>query len=168
MKRRISQLAVASFLLAAPRYAYADMVWPALLLEGRIVTWWAIAIGLLAEWPVMAWLLSSSWRRGLVATLVANLTSTLLGLVLIPLAGVAWEFFPGIVLYKVFNVGTFNPGTWVVTVVGAAAINAAIEMLVLRRFGMSLSRRAYVWLVAINMVSVGVAMASVIIAPPQT
>jgi hypothetical protein len=36
-----------------PLAARADIVWPALLLEGRMMTWWAIAAGLVAEWPVV-------------------------------------------------------------------------------------------------------------------
>jgi hypothetical protein len=35
----------------------------------------------------------------------------LLGIVLIPFAGILWEFFPGIVIYSVFKIGTFIPQT---------------------------------------------------------
>lgn len=31
----------------------STVVWPALLLEERMLTWWAIATGLVVEWPVV-------------------------------------------------------------------------------------------------------------------
>jgi hypothetical protein len=43
--------------------------------------------------------------------------SSLLGWALIPLAGVAWEIFPSIPLYKLLDIGTFNPGTWAATII---------------------------------------------------
>lgn len=168
MMNRARALAVGVLLAAAPRLAWADVVWPALLLETRVATWWAVLIGLLVEWPVVAWLLSASWKRSLVATIVANAASTLLGIVLLPLSGIALEIFPGFLLYNVFNVGTFNPVTWTATVLGGAVINAGIELLVLRRFfGPVQRRRPLVVLMGINLVSVGAAMASILVSPPR-
>ena len=47
---------VAACVLAVP--TYADVVWPALYLETRIFTWWAMALGLVIEFFFVRWLFS--------------------------------------------------------------------------------------------------------------
>ena len=69
-----------------------------------------------------------SWKKAAVVDVVMNAVSTGAGIVLISALGFAWEFFPGLVLYKVFNVGTFNPGTWAATFVMAVLATTAIMM----------------------------------------
>ena len=97
-----------------------------------------------------------------------NFASTLLGILLIPIAGLAWEFFPGSVLYRIFDVGTFNPGTWVMTFLFAVAINAALESLVIRwAFKTKLGKRGFWGLVVANAVSVGLAFGSLFVLWPQ-
>ena len=87
-----------------------------------------------------------------------NLASALLGGVLIALAGVAWEIFPGLLLYKRWNLGTFNPITWWATFVMAVIINSVVEAQVLkRRFGVMRWRRAAAVLLVANSFSVAAA-----------
>jgi hypothetical protein len=92
-----------------PTLAMADVVWPALFLEIRLLSWWAIASGLLAEYLFVRWLFSLSIKRAVIATVSANAASTVLGILLIPLAGIAWEIFPGSVYMGILKWGTFNP-----------------------------------------------------------
>jgi uncharacterized membrane protein SirB2 len=92
-----------------------------------------------------------------------NAASSLLGVFLIPLAGGAWEFFPGIMLYKVFNIGTFNPGTWLATFLFAVFINSALETAVLRyAFKQKPFKRFFWWLALANTISVGIAFGSLL------
>jgi hypothetical protein len=151
------------------RSILADVVWPALFLEARIATWWAISVGLVVEYLFLRRITDLGPARAAWADVAMNAASTLLGLILIPIAGIVWEFFPGTVIYQVFDVGTFNPGTWMATMVMAAALNAFIERFVLRRcFKQQVARRAFWLLFGANAVSVGLAFASIVILPPET
>ncbi len=167
MKQHKTWLMVLALLVVAVP-ARADVVWPALYLENRLVTWWVIGLGLVVEYLFVRQLFGFGVKRAVIADALMNLASTLLGILLIPIAGVDWEFFPGIVLYKVFNIGTFNPGTWAMTFLFAVAINAALESLVIRLgFKTKVGKRGFWGLFAANAISVGVAFASLFIVWPQ-
>lgn len=98
----------------------------------------------------------------------ANAASALVGVPLIPIAGIAWEFFPGMVYMGLLGWGTFNPITWGATFILACLVNAAIESLVLNRgFKLPLRRQEFFWLVAANSLSVGAAFASLFIVPVE-
>jgi uncharacterized membrane protein SirB2 len=97
-----------------------------------------------------------------VADVAMNTGSSLLGFVLIPIAGFVWEIFPGTVIYNVFHIGTFNPGTWAATFLLAVLINSALETTVLRyAFKQKPVKRIFWWLALANALSVGLAFASV-------
>jgi len=140
-----------------------------MFLETRLVTWWAIATGLVAEYLFVRQLFGFGVKKAILADVCMNAASTILGILLIPIAGIVWEIFPGIVLYKVFNVGTFNPGTWAMTFFFAVAINAALESLVIRwAFKTKVGKRGFWGLFLANTVSVGVALGSLFVLWPQT
>jgi hypothetical protein len=146
----------------------ADLVWPALVLGGRLLSWWAIGMGLLVELFFVRWLPGFSWPKSLVADITMNAASSLLGWALIPLAGIAWEIFPGIPLYKLLDIGTFNAGTWAATFLAAVFINSGLETAVLcYGFKQRSFTRFYWWLALANALSVGAALASVFTHPPQ-
>ena len=147
---------------------FADLIWPALFLQHRLLSAWIILAGLFIEYFFVWRVTSLSAWRSILADVAINAASTLLGIVLIPLAGIVWEFFPGIFVYELFDVGTFNRGTWTATFCMAVMINSLLEMSVLRMgfqqyFGWGLFR----WLCLANALSVGLAMASFLIYPPR-
>jgi hypothetical protein len=147
----------------------ADVVWPALFLAGRLMAWWAIALGLLVELFFVRLLTGFSWPKSALVDIAMNAASTLLGLFLVPIAGFAWEFSVGRVLYKLFNIGTFNPGTWLATFLLAVFLNAALETAVLRyAFKQKPFKRFFWWLALANAVSVGIALGSLFMYPPRT
>ena len=148
---------------------FADVVWPALLLEGRILTWWAILIGLIVEYFVVRGITNLSFSRAAFADVAMNAGSAILGILLIPIAGIIWEIFPGMIIYKVFNIGTFNLGTWIATILMAAAINTFIERFVLRKVFKQpvVGKRGFWLLFAGNAISISIAFASIIYKPPQ-
>jgi hypothetical protein len=148
---------------------FADIVWPALFLEGRIASWWGIGVGLAVEYLFVRAITGLVPSRAALADVAMNAASTLLGLILIPTAGVVWEFFPGNALYTVFNIGTFNPGTWAATIVMAAAINTFIERFVLRTcFKQQVTKGGFWLLFAANGITVTLAFISIIYLPPRT
>jgi hypothetical protein len=155
--------------LVLPSSAHADMVWPALYLETRLFSWWAIGLGLVVEFFLIRKIFGLSTKRAVIADLAANAASAILGILLIPLTGVAWEVFPGSVLYPLLNWGTFNPVTWVATFAFACLINALLESYVLKRFfHLPFTRRTFSWLVLANAFSVGIAFGSLWWKPVQT
>jgi hypothetical protein len=150
-----------------PAIAHADMVWPALYLVSRLFTWWAIAAGLLVEYVVIRGVFKLPPKKAIIADLAANAASSVAGSVLIAIAGIAWEFGPGLALYKLLNVGTFNPYTWAATILMAALINGGIEMAILRAFGVPSTKRTFLVLTLANAVTVGIAFGSIFIAPVE-
>ncbi|XHR28912.1 MAG: hypothetical protein ACFUZC_23735 [Chthoniobacteraceae bacterium] len=147
----------------------ADVVWPALFLEQRLFSWWAIGAGLLAELLFVRYITKLSWSMCIVADIAMNAASSILGFILIPLAGIVWEFFPGLIFCEIFHIGTFNPITWTATFVIAAMVNGSLEGLVLRfGFKQAIGKKGFWLLCLANAVSIGMAFYSVFAHPPQS
>jgi hypothetical protein len=148
---------------------YADVVWPALVLEQRILSVLPITAGLIVEWLALYFGgFGLSWKKAAIVDVVMNAVSSGVGIILIPALGFAWELGPGQVLYRAFNVGTFNPATWVVTFVIAVFAATVIEASVVRwGFKIPLDRRRFSILCAANSASVAIAFASIWINPPR-
>ncbi len=131
-----------------------------------MVTWWSIGMGLLVEYLFVRQLTGFDIKKSIIVNLTMNVASSLLGIILIPLAGVGWEIFPGIVIYKLFNMGTFNPITWTATFFIAVFVNAWIENFVIKKvFKKNLGWRGFWWLALANAVSVGIAFISILVVP---
>jgi uncharacterized membrane protein SirB2 len=133
------------------------------------MAWWAIGLGLLVELFFVRFLTRFGWLKSAFVDIAMNAASVLLGVFLIPTAGIAWEFSVGIALYKMFNIGTFNPGTWLATFLFAVFINAALEASVLRyAFKQRPFKRLFWWLALANAISVAIALGSLFKYPPRT
>lgn len=157
-------------LMLFPLVAHANVVWPALYLETRLFSWWAICVGLLVEYLFVRKLFEIKPLKAVIATIAANAASAILGILLIPLAGIAWEVFPGLLFYHVLKMGTFNPITWCATFLIACAVNVVLEGLVYKKafkFNFLFKSRKFLWFMLANTASVGVATASLIINPMQ-
>lgn len=128
-----------------------------------------ICAGLIIEWLVL-WFggFGLSWRKAAIVDVVMNAVSSLVGIILIPGLGFAWEVLPGLLLYKLFNTGTFNPGTWAATFVMAVLASTTIEAFVVRwGFSIPLGRRRFLMLSVGNIASVAIAFWSLWIHPPR-
>ena len=68
------------WLLLIPTVAYANMVWPALYLETRLFTWWAISVGLVVEYLFVRHLFSLEPKRAVIADVSANAVSAIAGI----------------------------------------------------------------------------------------
>ena len=87
---------------------------------------------------------------------------------MIPFVGIIWEVFPGILLFKLFNWGTFNPLTWIANLFLAGLVNAFVEGETIKRiFKYKLTRKEYILLFIANLITVGVALASLALYPPK-
>ncbi len=146
----------------------ANLVWPSLLLTGRIVAVVPIVVGLVVEFFHLRYFTALRGTRCLWADVSMNLGSALLGLGLIPLSGLGWELIAGFTIHPLMGVGTFNPLAWTVSVLLAAIVNAFVEGYILWRwFEVTLGRRGFWLLAAVNLITVGIAAISIIIDPPK-
>ena len=166
VKRLAMNFAVPICLLVFPSSAYANVVWPAVMLQARMLSWWVIGVGLLVELVAVSILTKLPLKKAIIATFLMNLISAVLGTLMIPLLGVGWEFFPGSIIYPLLEVGTFNPITWTATALIATTINTAIELFSLRKISrVNYSRRLMFGLWVANLVSVSIALWSLALIP---
>jgi hypothetical protein len=146
----------------------ANIVWPALYLVGRMNAVTPILAGLVVEFVFLRYATGLRGFRSVWADLAMNSASALLGMLLIPLTGLGWEFMAGVTIQPLFHVGTFNTATWIATALLAAAANAVIEGQVLKHFfGQPLSRRFFIQLAAVNLVTVSLGCLSLYLDPPK-
>jgi hypothetical protein len=147
--------------------ALADVVWPALIIEQRLLSAIPIIVGLIAEWVALRFGgFGLSWKKAALVDIVMNAVSTIAGIPIIPLLGIIWEVFPGAILYKFFNLGTFNPSTWIATFVIATATTTGIEAAVVRwGFKVAMDKWRLSVLCLANSLSVGIAFASLWLYP---
>lgn len=156
--------------LLFPGAAYANVVWPALYLETRLFTWWAISIGLIIESIFILWLFRLPVKKSVIAVVAANTVSAIAGILLIPLSGIAWELFPASIYKSMFEWGTFNPLTWAGTFGLACLINATIEGAIYRKWFVPKFRFRsinFIWIIFANAFSVGAALVSIWLKPLQ-
>jgi hypothetical protein len=140
---------------------FANMIWAALFLEIRLLAIPIILAGLVIEYFFVRRLTGFGVKRSIFADVTMNAASLLLGILLIPLAGIAWEFSAGTMLYEQFKIGSFSYVSWTATFIMAVLINAAIENFVLRRiFKLEKNKASFRWLCLANALSVGIALAS--------
>lgn len=136
--------------------AYADAVWPALLLAVGLLSWGPILTGLLLEYLVVRTITGFEWKKSLKADLLMNAASALVGSIAISLAGI---------LLEVGDLGAIDTEESVafslkigVLVLGAAYINCRIEAYVLLRvFHVTLDRVRFLWLYSANLITTAVA-----------
>ena len=140
----------------------ANFVWAGLLLESRLIAIPVILAGLVIEYFFVRRLTGFSAKRSLIADVTMNAASLLLGIVLIPLAGFAWEISVGSLLWELNNqIGSFHPINLAATFIAAVLINAVIENFVLRKiFKLEKDKAGFRWLCLANALTVGIALGS--------
>jgi hypothetical protein len=146
----------------------ADLVWPALVLESRLLSVAPIAAGLVVEWLVLYFGgFGFSWKKAIVVDVVMNTASSIIGIFLLPILGVIWEFFPGTLIYKALHTGTFNPITWIaaffLSVGGSTVIEAAVVKFA---FKIPLGWKRFGLLSLANFLSTAIAFVSLWTHPP--
>lgn len=139
------------------------MVWPGLLLEGRLATWWAVGPGLALEAGFLGWAFRPlGARRALGYRAAINAASSLFGLVLIPMV----TFFGVMVLPPAQQSSAAI--IWGLTGLLATAANVLVEAYVLEfRLGRELTLAHVGGLALVNAVTVGLALATAWRYPPS-
>lgn len=146
----------------------ADVVWPALFAETKISSFPIITLSLLIEYIFFKWLFQLKIKKAIYYTFIANIASGFLGLFIRPLSGIAYEFSLGVLINWLFNWGTFNPIAWFTVPIIGGAINAILELLVIKIIWKhKITKRNYFFTWGINTITVAIATIWVIINPPQ-
>ena len=145
----------------------ADLVWPALALEQRMLSVVPIVVGLIVEWLAL-WFggFGVTWKKAAVVDVVMNAVSALIGIFLIPFLGMGWEYGPAQWIEKFIPIGMTFQIDWLATFAIAVAATTAIEASVVRwGFRIALGVRRFAILLGANAVSVGIAFVSVMLHP---
>lgn len=145
---------------------YANVVWPGLYLSGRMIIW-AIPVGILIEVFLLKYIIQRGWGYTLLVTSVVNIISTIVGAVGAILGNLAFEATLGIILYKYFNIGTFNPLSWTSAIVFGALVSTIIEVYSLKTiFKIKLTSKQRIIFLGANVLSTLIAFASILIKRP--
>ena len=144
----------------------ADVVWPSLYLSDRLFVWWIIGAGLIVEFYCIHRLTQASAQKSGLMTIAVNAISSAVGIIGIPVSGLVWELIAMFTIMPLFKWGTFNPITWLVSCGLAALLNALIETASLRLiFKVPWTKKVFWWLALANLVSVGMALVSIMVKP---
>ena len=162
-------LAVGAGLGVGAGGAEANVIWPAALLAGRMLSWWVIAASLLIEAMFVWQAFRLTPLKALLATIAANAVSAAIGLLAVPFLGIVLEAsLQGSGIAVTINWNTFSPAGWIATLVIAVAFNLGIELLVYRfGFKLAIDRRAVLLIALANVVTAGLAMVSLDVVPTE-
>ena len=131
----------------------ADVVWPSLILELRLLSPIPIGCGLIVEWVLLHLAFDLTWKKAAWVDIVMNAASTVAGSFLIPQAG--------LILHQRFSALDFLL-SYLIAVLTSTAIEAAVVKWL---FKIPLNRRRLWILCGANGLSTGIALVSLIIFP---
>jgi hypothetical protein len=148
-----------------PNIAVADVIWPGFMLAYRMI-FWALPAGIAIEVAIVKRWFQLNWGRAFWIVTISNIISTIIGALGAAFGGILWELSLGQVINKVLQWGTFNPITWLATLLIATCISYFAELLVLKKiFKLEFNRkRKWAFFVA-NLLSTLIALVSFYINP---
>ena len=131
-------------LLNAP--AFADVVWPSLYIATGMVSIKVILAGFLVELFFVKFFTDAHWLKTIVITILMNVVTCILGLVLIPISGLFVELIPP---HK-----TFHWTHWFLDYLLAIFINTAIEGFIIKLILKLKFKDIFTWLFIANTISI--------------
>ncbi len=111
--------------LGLPMLAYANIPMSLLIPFTKYVHWLLIPLIILIEALAIRWIFSFTWKRALFASIVVNIVSALLGVILYPLATGYLFFYPD----KTSTIGFLDFSKLVILI---GIVDTMIELLVLK------------------------------------
>jgi hypothetical protein len=106
--------------------------WPSILITYRMYEWFPILIiATLLEMAVLRKISDANWLGALKAAGFSNIAAGVVGIVLLPLAGVVWKYSLHITVEGVFGVlGHYSMASWVGNVMYMAMFLGAFKALI--------------------------------------
>ncbi|MBC7792890.1 MAG: hypothetical protein H7Z43_04220 [Clostridia bacterium] len=157
MRRSFRFISVILSVLLLPAIANAcELSWPSLMVEDTLFQWWWFVIPSLLVFKLLGVQLAThgGWRKSALTALQASAISTLVGLLMLPVAGLAWEYVVGQYINSYARHG-YPIVTWCFTFVAAVVISALVDAEVVRRRGVTY-RHALGWLALADTLTVAV------------
>ena len=154
MNKKSFLLYILSALIALP--ANADIVWPSLYITKGMLSLKIIFLGLIIELLFVKYFTKINWKKASIITLIMNLITTALGIILIPISGLGIEFVFDFVFhaYDKFGIGTFHWSHWLVSYILVIFINTLIEGLFIKLALKLKLKETFFWLLIANGISV--------------
>ena len=136
--------------------ASADVIWPALYIAKGMLSIKVIILGLIIELFFVKYFTKIDWKKASIVTFLMNLITTIIGIIFIPLSGLASEFVFDFVFhaYDKFGIGTFHWSHWLTTYLLVIFINTIIEGLFIKLTLKIKFIKIFWWLLAANALSV--------------
>ncbi len=152
--RKLSLLFLLTSLITLP--ANADIVWPSLYITKGMLSLKVIILGLIVELLFVKYFTKIDWKKASVITVIMNLITTALGVILIPLSGLSSELIFDFVFhaYDKFGIGTFHWSHWFVSYMLVIFINTLIEGLYIKSALKLNFKQIFWWLLIANGISV--------------
>ncbi len=124
-----------SVLLTSPKETPSPGGWPSAVIAYRMYEWFPLfLITILLEVAIMRRVASANWMESLKAVGTANLVSLLTGLLMLPLAGVAWKYALMHMFEALWGIyGNYSLVSWIGNVFFMALYLGLVEVLLLAR-----------------------------------
>lgn len=136
--------------------AEADVVWSSLYIAKGMISLKVIFWGLIIELLFVKFFAKTNWKKAAIITILMNLITTILGIILIPLSGLGSEIVFDFIFhaYDKFGIGTFHWSHWLVSYLLVILLNTFIEGLFIK-LNLKLNlKQSFWWLFIANALSV--------------
>jgi hypothetical protein len=114
-------------MLATP--ALADIPMFFVIAFAKVTHWWTLPLILAIEAAALHWIFEFAWKRAVIASIIVNLVTGLLGIVVYPAVGMS--LYPGLAPVVIDMTGGGTRVELGATLMGTAVIDTLIELLLL-------------------------------------
>ena len=154
MKKRIFAI-VPLFILLFQTAAYANLVWPSIYIAEGMRSLYVILLGLFVETVFVKIFEKQTWLRAVLISVIMNLVSTLLGIILIPAIGFLGTLLLGSLSEVIPALGnTFDTPLWIFSYILTIFTNVLVEGYTTQFTAKIPFRKMFWWLLCANTVSV--------------
>lgn len=158
MKKALPLLFI--IMLCFPTVASANVIWPSIFIAEGLRSFYVIALGLLAETVIIKLFTKQSWLRCVLISVIMNMVSTLLGIILIPAIGFLGAILFGILSEYIPSIGnTFDTPLWIFSYILTIFTNVIIEGLTTKFAAKIPFKKLFWWMLLANTVSVLICIA---------
>jgi hypothetical protein len=163
---KVKTIGIALPLILLPSAAFANVIFPALILSDRLLAWWIILLTILIEAGFVMLAFRLTPLNALFASLAANAASAVVGVLTLPYAGLYTEAAINKAGLTTEMGWAFSPQDWAVAFLVGLAINLVIELAVYRLgYRLKLGTRQVVLITVANVITVGMALLSIAFIP---
>lgn len=154
MKKRLFFVTII-ILTLFPSVASANIVWPSIYIAEGMRSFSVIALGLLIETVFVKIFEKQTWLRAIIITVIMNLVSTVLGIILIPAIGFIGTLLLGFLSEFLPVLGnTFDTPLWIFSYILTIFINVLVEGYTTQYTARIPFKKMFRWLLAANTLSV--------------